>query len=118
MADNRFRETPEDEDAPRPRRRARREEEEDDDDDLPRRRPAGDGGASTIIPYKNVPALIGYYVGVFSLIPCLGLALAPVAVILGIIGLVVARKPGAKGTAHAVVAIILGLLSVGYQVGG
>ena len=28
----------------------------------------GEGGVSTVIPYKNVPALIAYYVGVFCII--------------------------------------------------
>ena len=28
---------------------------------------------STMIPYHNVPALVAYYLGIFSLIPCLGL---------------------------------------------
>jgi hypothetical protein len=28
---------------------------------------------SKIVPYKNKPALIGYYLAVFSLIPCVGL---------------------------------------------
>ncbi len=62
-----------------------------------------------IIPYKNAPALLAYYLGVFSLIPCFGLLLAIPALILGIIGL---RKrkanPLIKGTAHAWVGIIMG----------
>ena len=36
-----------------------------------------------MIPYKNVPALIAYYLGIFSFIPLFGLA----AFILGIMGL-------------------------------
>src|ERR1700733_11755328 len=29
-----------------------------------------DYAIATIIPYRNVPALVAYYLGVFSLIPC------------------------------------------------
>ena len=60
---------------------------------------------STIIPYRNVPALIAYYCGVFAL---LGFP-APVAVILGILGLKKAAvNPQAKGKTHAWIGIILG----------
>jgi hypothetical protein len=62
-----------------------------------------------LIPYKNVPALLSYYLGVFSLIPCIGLVLAVPAVILGIIGLVQRSKnPAIRGAAHAWVGIVLG----------
>jgi hypothetical protein len=98
---------------PQPRRkRAPRAEGDDfEDDDRPRRRrpPQTDDGVSTVIPYRNGPALAGYYCGVFSLIPCLGLILGPIALVLGILGLrAVKRTPEAKGTAHAIVAIVLG----------
>ena len=65
-----------------------------------------------VIPYKNVPSLIGYYLAVFSLIPILGLLLGPAAVILGIIGFRgYLRKPEKRGHIHAWVAIILGTLT-------
>lgn len=65
-----------------------------------------------IIPYKNAPALVGYYLGVFSLIPVLGLLLGPAAFILGIIGFRAYKKePRKRGHIHAWVAIILGLLT-------
>lgn len=65
--------------------------------------------ASVIVPYKNAPALVGYYLGVFSLIPCIGGVLALIAIPCGIVGLRKARaNPGAHGTGHALVAIILG----------
>ena len=74
--------------------------------------PMGDATGG-LIPYKNVPALVGYYLGVFSLIPCLGLLLAVPALVLGIIGLVKAAKmPTARGKVHAWVAIILGAVSL------
>lgn len=64
---------------------------------------------STLIPYKNSQALISYYLGVFSLIPCLGLFLGIAAVILGVRGLHYAnRNPQAKGKAHAIVGIVCG----------
>ena len=65
--------------------------------------------AAQVIPYKNVPALIGYYLGVFSLIPCIGGVLALGAVPLGIMGLRKANaNPGAHGKAHAWIAIVIG----------
>jgi hypothetical protein len=74
--------------------------------------PAGDGGVSTLIPYKNPPALIGYYTSIASLIPGLGLLLGPVAIVLGIVGFrAYRREPNLKGAAHAWVAIILGALT-------
>ncbi len=64
------------------------------------------------MPYRNPSALVGYYPSVFSLIPCLALALGPAALVCGIVGLkAVGRNPQAKGTAHAWVAIILGSLT-------
>lgn len=78
----------------------------------PMNQPTGDATGG-VIPYKNPQALTSYYLGVFSLIPLLGLLLGCIAVPLGIIGL---RKrkamPQIRGTAHAWVGIILGGLSV------
>lgn len=68
---------------------------------------------SKLIPYKNVPALIGYYFGVFSLIPCVGFLLAWVAIALGVWGLAKANSnPNAHGKVHAWVAILLGALVI------
>lgn len=80
-----------------------------------RRNPAGDA-VSTFIPYKNARALIAYYFGVFSFIPCLGHILGPAALILGILGLRYAKvHPTAKGAGHAIAGIVLGLLTtLGY----
>jgi hypothetical protein len=79
-----------------------REDFEEDDENV----------VSSVIPYRNVPALVGYYLGVFSLIPCLGLVLGPAAVILGIVGLRGAsRQPKKKGMGHAITALILGGLT-------
>ncbi|SVB54575.1 uncharacterized protein METZ01_LOCUS207429 [marine metagenome] len=73
----------------------------------------GDGGVSTVIPYKNVPALVGYYLAVFSglglLCPPAGFVLALPALILGIIGLKkVKANSEAKGTVHAWIGILGG----------
>jgi Domain of unknown function (DUF4190) len=111
----------------RPRRRPREEAEKeerprrrrrDDDDDGRRRRREedeeyADDGVSSLIPYKNGRALASYYCGVFSIIPCLGLVLGPLALIFGIQGLrLVNKHPTAKGTAHAWVGIVLGTLTL------
>jgi hypothetical protein len=67
---------------------------------------------SGLIPTGNPPALVAYYLAVFSLIPCFGVLLAIPAVVLGIIGLRKAKAhPEAKGAAHAWFATILGLLT-------
>jgi hypothetical protein len=72
-----------------------------------------DSFVPTLIPYRNPKALISYYCGVFALIPCVGLALGPVALVLGIMGArEAAAKPQAKGMAHAVVGIVLGSLAL------
>jgi hypothetical protein len=75
-----------------------------------------DGSMGGLIPVKNSSALIGYYLGVFALIPVLGIPLGIAAVILGNKGLKFAKlHPDAKGVGHAWTAIILGGLSaVGY----
>ncbi len=126
----------------RPRRRPRsRDEEEDDADDRSRRRRGRDEQPySTLIPYRNVMALIGYYLGMGSLIAILGgIALifynpvnapfvgmivlvviyglgglsALMAIIFGIIGMVYANKnPKARGLGHAITGIVLGILEV------
>jgi len=62
-----------------------------------------------IIPYKNMPGLVGYYIAVFAIIPVLALILGPIAFVLGIMGLRLAsRKAEARGRAHAWIAIIGG----------
>jgi hypothetical protein len=71
--------------------------------------PAADNGISTIIPYKNAPALIAYYLGIFSLIPCTGLITGIIAFILGLKGLKnVKEHPEAKGKVHAWIGILCG----------
>jgi len=73
---------------------------------------------ATIIPYKNPKALTSYYLGVFSLIPFIGILLGLTAVILGFLGLKDKRKnPMIKGTVHAIVGIVLGILFGGLNLG-
>lgn len=70
-----------------------------------------------IVPYRNVQALTAYYLGVFSIIPFLGIPLGVVAVILGIAGLKMAdAHPERGGRAHAWTGIIAGgVFSVMYM---
>lgn len=72
-------------------------------------RDADEEGDSTggVIPYKNVPALFAYYLGVFSVIPCFPIGI--IAVVLGIKGLRVAKeKPQVRGQVHAWIGIVAG----------
>ena len=68
-----------------------------------------------LIP-RNALALWAYYLGVFALIPCIGLPLGVVALALGIKGLRYAdQHPDAGGKGHAIVGIVLGgLISAVY----
>jgi len=106
-----------DPETPPPRRDPVRLEEDEqryrqDYDDRQFVRRSDDDVVSTLIPYKNVRALVAYYLGVFSLIPCVGLVLGPAALILGILGISYVNKhPTAKGTGHAIAGIVLGGLT-------
>lgn len=74
--------------------------------------PEGDATGG-VIPYKNVPALVGYYLGVFSLVPCFALLLGPAAVICGILGIRRYKAhPQVRGLAHDWVGIVLGSLTL------
>ncbi len=76
-----------------------------------------------VIPYKNPPALIAYYCGVFSLIACIPFFVpVPIAAfILGIKGLKKAKaEPHVRGQVHAWIGIVggaifglIGLVSTG-----
>ena len=81
--------------------------------------PAADSGLNTLIPYRNGLALAAYYCGIFSLIPCLGLVLGVVALVLGVMGWRRYRaQPACGGSVHAWVGIVLGgLCSAGNIVG-
>jgi hypothetical protein len=84
-------------------------------EDRPRRRrpEQGDDALASLIPYRNPKSLVAYYCGVFGLIPILGIALGPVALIFGILGVKYANSnPSAKGTGHAITGIVLGSLTI------
>ena len=69
---------------------------------------AGDATGG-VIPYKNVHALLAYYLGILGMIPCLGLFAAVPALVLGIMGLRNRnRNPAIKGSVHAWIGIVLG----------
>ena len=71
-------------------------------------------GLEILIPLRNMPALVAYYLGVFSLAPCIGLVLAIPACICGIIGLVKAsRHPEVKGKVHAWIGVFAPLYALG-----
>jgi zinc-ribbon domain len=92
------------------RRRVRRRDEDEDDDDY---ESSGDGGIGTLIPYRNPKALAAYYLGIFSLIPVIGIVPAPIALVLGILGVRAARADSqAKGTLHAILGIVFGALAL------
>jgi hypothetical protein len=89
-----------DEEEERPRRRRIRRDDEDEG-----------GGMNSLIPYKNPKALIAYYVGVFALIPIIGIPLGIASIILGVLGLKYRKThPTAGGTGHAWAGIVLGML--------
>jgi hypothetical protein len=93
---------------PRPRKRPEVRLDEDDYD----LREDDTDATGGLIPYKNPLALMGYYVGVFSLVPVLGLLLGPAALVLGILGLRYHRDhPRARGAGHAITGIVLGSLT-------
>jgi len=69
------------------------------------------GAMDRLIPTRNPNALVAYYLGVFSLLPCIGFFLAVPALILGIKGLAYVRRyPEVPGVVHAWVGIVLGAI--------
>ena len=71
-----------------------------------------------LIPTGNPAALIGYYLGVASLIPLVGVITGLPAIVLGAVGISKAKaNSAAGGLGHAITAIVLGgiglLISVG-----
>ena len=67
------------------------------------------GALDAIIPTKNPSALTAYYLGVFSIIPCLAIPMGIAAVVLGVRGLKLFKAhPEVRGKAHAWVGIIAG----------
>ena len=78
-----------------------------------------DAVLQTFVPYKNPYGLIAYYCGVFSLIPCFGVILGSVAVVLGIMGVHYANvHPECRGKGHAITGIILGAVFLSLNILG
>jgi hypothetical protein len=74
--------------------------------------PQGDATGG-IIPYKNPPALMAYYAGVFSIIPFFGFFIGIAALCLGIAGLKKRKQtPIIRGAVHAWIGIVCGSLSI------
>jgi len=76
---------------------------------------AAEGGDATggIIPYKNPPALVAYYLGLFSILPFLGLPLGIASLVLGLKGLKKRREnPAVSGAVHSWIGIGCGGLSI------
>ena len=66
-----------------------------------------------ILPRRNPFALFAYYLGVFALVPVVGLALGPLAVVLGVFGVRAARrKPDVKGGGHAWAGVVMGAVGI------
>src|SRR3954447_5601963 len=69
--------------------------------------------AAWCIPFRNLPALSGYYFAIFSLIPIAGLVLGPLALTMGLAGLTRAgRDPAARGFGHALFSVVVGVLVI------
>src|SRR4051812_9473012 len=67
--------------------------------------------ADHIIPARNPQALTAYYLGIFGLIPCVGLILGPAAIVLGVLGLKARKRdPNLPGAAHAITGIVIGTI--------
>ncbi len=72
-----------------------------------------------LIPVNNPKALIAYYLGIVSLIPCVGVLFGIPAVILGILGLrFVGKYPEVGGKVHAWIGIVLGSITTLLYGGG
>lgn len=71
--------------------------------------PRADSRVAALIPTGNPNALVAYYLGVFSLVPCFGLFIGIPALVLGLKGRRYALDhPEAYGKVHAWVGILAG----------
>ena len=67
------------------------------------------GGLNALIPTRNPSALTAYYLGIFSIVPCLAIPMGIAAVVLGVRGLTLYKaQPEVRGRTHAWVGIIAG----------
>ncbi len=82
--------------------------------------PPRPGVMDRVIPTSNPNALVGYYLGLFAIMPVFGLLLGPAGIILGLKGLkAVKHSPGLPGTGHAITALVGGIIGclVNYGLG-
>lgn len=71
-----------------------------------------------ILPVKNPAAMTAYYLSVFSLVPCFGLALGPAALFMANMARKArAANPYLPGQAHIVVAFVLGSITTAFNYG-
>jgi len=71
--------------------------------------PATNSGLNVLIPYRNPRALVAYYLGVFAVIPFIGILPGIPGFVLGILGLRYRRRnPAAGGAVHAWIGIVAG----------
>jgi len=67
----------------------------------------------TLIPTKNPPALISYYVGVASLVCVFSPILSPISIIYGVKAMrLIKEQPGLPGKGHAITGFILSGISL------
>lgn len=81
------------------RRRAPRKREKREKDDTPEKVP-------------STTSAVAYYFGMVGLIPCVGVVFAPLAVILGFIGLVQTSQPNVSGKGKAKSGVWFGLIGI------
>ncbi len=70
--------------------------------------PQQNDALQSLIPTKNPPALISYYVGVASLICIFAPILSPISILFGIKAMkLIKEQPGLPGRGHAITGFIL-----------
>lgn len=78
---------------------------------LPGNEPDDPGPMEHLVPTRNVSALLSWYLGVFGLIPVLGIPLALAAIVTGIMGIRAAGRTDVRvGRGHAIAGLVLGIL--------
>lgn len=85
---------------------------EDPVDRLYRRSFAQPGQPTKPSKAPNPTATVAYYFGLVGLVPCLGALLGPIAILLGILGLVQTRDPEVGGKGRAKAGVWFGVLAV------
>lgn len=97
---------------PTARRRPDPQTDYEDPVDRLYRRSAEPRGGKKPAKRPNPLATVAYVLGLIGLVPCLGAVLGPVAMLLGVLGLVQARNPDVGGKGQAKSGLWFGLLAV------